>query len=493
MKFREFAAFSQGSKYAEKNWNCQDSADKMEFGKVQAVAVADGHGGSNYFRSEFGSKLAIQVLFEQIKIWCDDLKEGERFGDTGIKNLKYTFVQKWREAVKKDWYERLQGKSLGEGEVRYESVSEKYIERYNSTDPKVLEKYLYVAYGTTLICAVSIGTQVLILQIGDGTCVLLQRDGEFCVPVPADENNVLNRTTSLCDEDAVLKIRHAVINCDKNSPNAPVAIFLSTDGLDDCFPYYQNEEHLFKLYADVILDNIVKRGWLFFLTENEIKNELLPGLSKRASQDDISLAYLIDSNPANLKETFAKIDSRYKTLDTSLTPAHAPNVTLTQPATPPVKFTPPENISTAEKIVKSWSPPKVTKTSETKTVTAFSPPKISKPTETKISPAFTQNISPSKISTSNISAPTFSPVLTSTGTTTKQVTELQLPTFFKNSTPLVQDKPPQTLFRRNEVTISAPVQIPVQVTDTAVAKTVTPVKPAKPTFTPTQFEKYEGD
>ena len=332
MKFREFAASSLGPKYAEKNWNCQDSSAKMEFGKIQAVAVADGHGGSNYFRSEFGSKLAIQVLFEQIKIWCADLQEGERFGDTGIKNLKYNFVQKWREAVKKDWYERLQGKSLGEGEIRYESVSEKYLERYNSPDPKIVEQYLYVAYGTTLICAVSIGTQVLILQIGDGTCVLLQRDGEFRVPVPPDEANFLNRTTSLCDEDAVLKIRHAVINCEKNSPNAPAAIFLSTDGLDDCFPYYQNEEHLFKLYADVILDSIVKRGWLFFLTENEIKNELLPGLSKKASQDDISLAYLIDSNPATLKETFAKIDSRYKTIEPATPPLPAKPAAPIKPA-----------------------------------------------------------------------------------------------------------------------------------------------------------------
>ena len=452
MKFREFAASSLGPKYAEKNWNCQDSSDKMEFGNIQAVAVADGHGGSNYFRSEFGSKLAIQVLFDQIKIWCADLQEGERFGDTGIKNLKYNFVQKWREAVKNDWYERLKGKSLGEGEIRYQSVSEKYLERYNSPDSKIVEKYLYVAYGTTLICAVSIGVQVLLLQIGDGTCVLLQRDGEFSVPIPPDERNFLNRTTSLCDEDAVLKIRHAVINCEKNSPNAPAAIFLSTDGLDDCFPYYQNEEHLFKLYADVILDNMVKRGWMFFLTEYEIKNELLPGLSKKASQDDISLAYLIDSNPDNLKETFAKIDSRYKTIEPAPPPVPTPT-----PA--PIKSAQIENIATTEKVVKSFTPPKISKTSDTKTVTAFVPPKISK-----------------------------------TDSAPKPVTELKLPSFLPNYTPpptAEQDKPPQTLFRRNEVTIAPPVQIPVEVTDNTVAKTVTPVKPEKPTFTPSEFEKYD--
>lgn len=389
MKFREFAASSPGSKYAKKNWNCQDSSAKMEFGKIQAVAVADVHGGANYFRSEFGAKLAIQILFEQIKIFCADLHEGESFSDTGIKNLKYNFVQKWRTAVKKDWCERLK-----------------------------------------ILCAVSSGAQVLILQTGDGTCVLLQRDGKFCIPVPPNENNFFNRTPSLCDEDAVLKMRHAVINCEKYSTNAPAAIFLSTRVPDDCFPYYQNEEHLYRLYTD-ILDNVVKRGFFTF-AENEIRTKLLPSLSKKASQDDVSLAYLIDSDIFELKKTFAKIDSRYK-------------------MSAPAKSPPPENIATAEQVVKSWSPPKVTKSAENKTVTAFKPPKISK-----------------------------------TDSVQKSVTDLQFLPLFQNATP-EQDKPPQTLFKRNEVTMAAPVQIPVQVTDNTVAKVVTP---AKATFTPTKFEKY---
>ena len=335
IKYRKFAASSIGTKYAEKNWECQDSSGAIEFDNVQAVAVADGHGGGDYFRSQIGAKLAIEILFSELKNVIKDVKATERFSETAIKNFKYNFVSEWRKAVKKDWYDRLEGKILGEGEIRYKSVSEKYKARYTSENPAVVEKYLYAAYGTTLICAVSIGTQILALQIGDGTCVLLKSNGEFSLPIPPEEENFLNITVSLCDDNSELKIRHAVINCD--SPNSPAAIFLSTDGLDDCFPYYQNEEHLYKFYADVIIDNIIQK--YFLTTENEIREELLPGLTQKVSKDDISLAYLILPQILRLKEVYKKMDSRYKSV----------------PETPK-----------KEKVVKSFVPPKISATTTKK-------------------------------------------------------------------------------------------------------------------------------
>lgn len=307
MKFKMFAASQLGTKYAAKNWNCQDSSGAVEFDNIQVIAVADGHGGSDYFRSEIGSKLAVEVLFNQIKIFCKDLNSAERFSENGIKNFKFNFVNEWRKAVKNHWDECLtDGKKIGEGEIRYESVSDKYKARYTSDDA---EKYLYAAYGTTLICAISTGAEILILQIGDGTCVLLQRNGDFRLPIAPDDENFLNVTVSLCDNHAETKIRHAVINCENDSPNFPAAIFLSTDGLDDSFPYYKNEEHLYKFYADVLIDTMIKEG--IAETENEIKNNLLEGISKKASQDDISIAYFL-TDFETLKKTFAEIDLRYR-------------------------------------------------------------------------------------------------------------------------------------------------------------------------------------
>ena len=302
-KFRQFAATAQGTKYLDKGRNCQDYSCAADFDNVQIIAVADGHGGSNYFRSETGSKLAVEILFEQVKIFCKDLKISERLSDTGIKNFKFEFVKEWRKAVKNDWLQRPL-----ENDIRFESVSEKYKTRYTSENPQIVEKYLYTAYGTTLICAISIGAQILILQIGDGTCVVLRNNGELVTPVPPDEENFLNVTNSLCDDKAELKIRHAVLNLD--SPIAPAAIFLSTDGLDDCFAYYQNAEHLYKFYCGVLIENILDVG--YDATEEEIKSELLAGLSKKSSQDDISLAYFMPENLDNLREIYKKIDAAYK-------------------------------------------------------------------------------------------------------------------------------------------------------------------------------------
>lgn len=323
MKFRTFAASAPGPKYLAKGWNCQDSSDALNFDGVQAVAVADGHGSSNCFRSEIGSKLAIETAFEQIKIFCAN--RTDTFSETGITNFKYSLVSEWRKAVRRDWSLRLSdGKNLGEGEVRYDSVSDKYKARFTSEDSSIVEKYLYTAYGTTLICALSIGTQVLIFQIGDGTCVVLHKDGRLTAPVPADSENFLNVTTSLCDDHANLKIRHVVLD------SAPAAIFLSTDGLDDCYTYYQNEEHLYRFYADVIIDNMI--NYSYHDTEKEIVESLLPGMTARGSKDDISLAYLVAEDIEILRAAFNKILPAYR--PSSLEKIPAPEIKPSPPVSP---------------------------------------------------------------------------------------------------------------------------------------------------------------
>lgn len=299
MKFGMFAASVPGKKYLERGLSCQDSSSTLEFDGVQTIAVADGHGGKDYFRSDTGSKLAVATVFKQVKIFCNELAETERFSENGIKNFELSIWEEWLAAVKNHWREN----PIGD-ETRWQTVSDKYKARYTSTDENVLARYIPVAYGTTLLCAVSIGSQVLIEQIGDGSCVVLQRNGEFKVPVPPDEENFANVTTSLCDADAYKKFRHVVLNCAEDSPLAPVAIFLSTDGLDDCYPIYENEKYLFKLYGDAILDGMISNG--FAATRDELREELLPYMTEHGSNDDISLAYLIVEDLNLLKRALGK-------------------------------------------------------------------------------------------------------------------------------------------------------------------------------------------
>ena len=309
MRYRMFAKSAPGPKYVAMGWGCQDCSAQGSFDGGQVIAVADGHGSSDCFRSQVGAALAVRAAIEQAKLACKGAGS-ESFSDTGINNFKYQVWCEWRRLVKEDWEHRLsQGAPLGEGEVRFESVSEKYKERFTSTQRDVVERYLYTAYGTTLLWVVVIESQILLLQIGDGTCVVLRRDGKYCTPVPDEEENFLNVTVSLCGENASSKIRHCVLDRHAGSPTEPIAVFLSSDGVDDCFPIYMNELHLFKLYT-LIIENVLESG--FDATESEIEQELLPDLTSRGSHDDISLAYLICDDLDTLRQTYEQIDSAHK-------------------------------------------------------------------------------------------------------------------------------------------------------------------------------------
>ena len=104
--FHLFAESVCNIEHLEKDFPCQDSSGTLEFDNVQVIAVADGHGGSNYFRSQIGSKLAVETVFNQAKIFCKGIDYAEKFSDNGIKNFLHSLCDEWSSAVKQDWYDR---------------------------------------------------------------------------------------------------------------------------------------------------------------------------------------------------------------------------------------------------------------------------------------------------------------------------------------------------------------------------------------------------
>ncbi len=310
VSYRIFSLSRPGEKYARRGFRCQDSSGNCEKNSVQMVAVADGHGSDDCFRSEVGASLAIDTVFcEALPLL---LEENLPFSEQGIKNFKYRLWQSWREAAKKDWAARLELGELGENEARYEHVSEKYRLRYRIES----EKYLYTAYGTTLIAAIAIENEMLLLQIGDGSAVVLCANGLFMMPVPQDEENFLNVTTSLSEENADQKIRHAILPLDKDSRLFPVAVFLSTDGVDDCFPLHQNEEYLFRFYR-VLLETACRKNAEALY--DELMHNVLAEMSARGSHDDISLGIMITDDKALLEKACEEIILPQRIMDTEET------------------------------------------------------------------------------------------------------------------------------------------------------------------------------
>jgi len=317
MKYRSFAVSSTGPKYADKGWPCQDSvrperpfstASDAEL-RVQVIALADGHGSGDSFRSEIGSRFAVEIAVDTAKQFFEgDCAEessanGFSFDDSCIEAIKKELWRRWREKVRQDWDSR----SALDDTIRWNSVSAKYVARYQADFDNHTEKYLHRAYGTTLLVAISVAGEVLLLQLGDGTAVVLYENGEYEAPVEEDPDCFLNVTTSLCDDEAYKKIRHQKLS----SANGIVAVFLSSDGVDDCYPQYSREEDLFRLYS-LYIESMLQVG--FVQTVDEIERESLPYMTQRGSHDDISIAGFVCESDEALQKAFDAIEQIYRPL-----------------------------------------------------------------------------------------------------------------------------------------------------------------------------------
>jgi hypothetical protein len=90
---------------------------------------------------------------------------------------------------------------------------------------------------------------------------------------------------SLCDEKAFANFRYCF-----HTENFPVAIYVGTDGIDDSFGVYGNDERLFEFYRNLtksFAQNGLDGG------KKELA-EFLPVLTAKGSGDDVSISGIVD-------------------------------------------------------------------------------------------------------------------------------------------------------------------------------------------------------
>lgn len=154
-------------------------------------------------------------------------------------------------------------------------ISEKARKRYTQ------DGRIESAYGTTLISVAMTKEYWFGIHIGDGKCVAINPEGKFVQPIPWDKKCFLNATTSICDSDALTSFRHFY------SEKLPVAVFVGSDGIDDCF---SNNEQLYNLYKTILYSFGTEE---FGDAINALK-DYLPRLSAKGSGDDVSIAAMLD-------------------------------------------------------------------------------------------------------------------------------------------------------------------------------------------------------
>jgi serine/threonine protein phosphatase PrpC len=263
------------------------------------MAISDGHGGERSFRSNRGSRIAVQitlqVLQEFIKGLPDlrDLVEAEHMAAA---ELPQTILKCWEQEVKAD----LETNPFQEQELK------RLLEKRGTASKEMAERYPLLVYGATILATVVTQYFILHLQLGDGDILCVDPNGKTYRPYPRDERLIDNETTSLCSLNAAdFRLRLEPV-----SKNGPVMVLMVSDGFSNSFP---DEEELLKAGIEY-LQSIRLEGMDAI---NENLDATLKHISRLVSGDDISLGLLKRSELLdydNLMTRFALVDAALASL-----------------------------------------------------------------------------------------------------------------------------------------------------------------------------------
>lgn len=307
--------FCQGESHKSSDKPCQDYAYAESNPGLSMAIVCDGHGGQRYFRSQMGSQFATEITREALRDYVENMalsfkdKEQKSVYDgasftsysaanaTNIqvdcdahKSLIWLFssiISQWNLRITQHAMEN----DLSDWELNH--VEQKYLDEFQEkrkSEDATFEK----TYGCTLMAYVQTPDYWFAFHLGDGKCISMRVVDDKLVceqPIPWDERCFLNKTTSLCDSNALDEFRY----CYQGDGEFPLAMFLGSDGMDDS---YGDGYNLYNFYIQ-LFKIIIRNG------EDKAKKELvksLPIISKMGSKDDMSVASIYDDT--NLTKTF---------------------------------------------------------------------------------------------------------------------------------------------------------------------------------------------
>ena len=256
-----------GSAHIKAKKVCQDASAVFEGGAYSAIVVSDGHGGEKHFRSDVGSKLALEVFERSIPEFvsaiskCNDEKQQCRL----LRDFEKHLIMMWREEVTNE---------LIISPFTYEELAP-----FSDSMRENIQNNPHIAFGATFLTAIMCHRKLFIIQLGDGDCIV-QRGDLIEFPIRDDETLKFGHTTSLCDDAAYEHIRDAIL------PLSSIkACLVSSDGVRNSF---DSSEH-FTTCCNTLIDEFSNTDAVEF--EEEL-DEFLSQLSARGSSDDVSIAIM---------------------------------------------------------------------------------------------------------------------------------------------------------------------------------------------------------
>ena len=304
LAFETILASTTGASHLKANQSCEDYGLFLEDDGCIVFAVADGHGDASCPRSARGSKAVCEVACNELMTFAREAREAIYETDSGeaatwenklfdpdcaeavIRQIVSSIVGNWRDEILED----LETNPLSEQE-RIEASA--YVDRYDRGER------LEHIYGTTLIAGLATSGYLLLLQQGDGRCVLFSDGGEVSQPIPWDDSCFANVTTSMCDENAIDEFRFYVQDLQQNPV---VACIAGTDGVEDSFYSLDQMDGFYR-------DLVIEAGETSVRESIDRLNKRLPEFTAAGSGDDVTICGFIDHEAAKRVVDVLKLEN----------------------------------------------------------------------------------------------------------------------------------------------------------------------------------------
>lgn len=190
-----------------------EQVSRPEGADLWVAAVADGHGGARYVRSDVGARIAVDAAVESVRRAIDADPDADL--STLLRAQVPGILDAWRDAVR--------------SHADAHAFTQPELARAGG-DPSAGGEL--TAYGATLLVALVGDHGVAVAQIGDGDA-LVRSHGFATRPVPGDARLVAGETTSLCLASAVGDFRYAFLP----ASTEPDLVLLATDGYGNSFAH----------------------------------------------------------------------------------------------------------------------------------------------------------------------------------------------------------------------------------------------------------------
>ena len=269
---------SRGASHVKGNLPNQDALSfwlpENAFGPPAILAIADGHGSPQHFRSASGAKLAVQAATSLLLAFAKmhGSQSDAATLRTAVAELPQRLVENWTASVSA----HLAANPFQQDEFSRLSEPQDAEARAEVTNNPI------VAYGATLLVVLVTKYYAVFLQIGDGDILWVDDAGKTIRPVPADTRLIANQTTSLCQAEAWKDFRWHV---EAPLHNPPALILVSTDGYANSF---RSDEDFLLIGQDFL--KMARTGGLQGVSAQ------LPGILREASEkgsgDDVTFGIM---------------------------------------------------------------------------------------------------------------------------------------------------------------------------------------------------------